>query len=79
VGVPELLADIVESCPSPRIEENGGRPKVLLFDSWYTSHKGVVCVIKVLSGTLKKGQKLYSKAQNHTYEIHEIGVMRLDY
>ncbi|ORY45288.1 GTP-binding protein lepa [Rhizoclosmatium globosum] len=47
----------------------------LLFDIWYDSYVGVVCLIAVHSGTLKKGQRITSHYTKNTYEVTQLGIM----
>ena len=46
----------------------------MIFDSWYDSYRGVVIVVRVLEGTLRKGTKIRLMAQGQDYEIDQLGV-----
>ena len=48
--------------------------KALIFDSWYDPYRGVVIVVRVLDGTLRKGTKIRLMAQGQDYEAEQIGV-----
>jgi len=72
-GVTDVLEAIVERVPPPR-----GRPdaplKALIFDSWYDAYRGVVIVVRVIDGTLRKGEKVRFMATKQDHEVDELGV-----
>ncbi len=73
VGISSVLDAIVERVPPP----NGDREaplKALIFDSWYDPYKGVVALVRVVDGSLKKGQKLRFWATGKVYECSSVGV-----
>ena len=56
IGIENLLEKIIENLPAPKGESS--KPlKALLVDSWYDTYLGVVVLIRVYEGTIKKGQK----------------------
>src|SRR3954447_22841461 len=71
-GVPEILEAIVHRLPPP-----GGNPdaplKALIFDSWYDPYRGVVIVVRVIDGMLKRGMKLRLMAEGQDYESLQVG------
>jgi GTP-binding protein LepA len=71
-GVPELLEAIVQRLPAPR--GNAGAPaRALLADSWYDSYLGVVALVRVVDGALRRGQKIKFLATGAEYAIDKIG------
>ena len=48
--------------------------RALIFDSWYDSYRGAVVMVRVVDGTLRKGQKIRLMATEADYEVTEIGV-----
>ncbi len=71
-GVPDLLEEIVHRLPSPRGDENAPT-RALLVDSWYDSYLGVVILVRVVDGQLKRGQKIRFMATAAEYTIEKIG------
>lgn len=74
VGIHELLATVIEHIPAP--EGDAQEPlKALLFDSWFDSYRGVVCLIAIKNGMIKKGDIITLAHDNITYEVLELGLM----
>ena len=74
-GVETLIQAIVEHLPAPKGEPD--RPlQALIFDSEYNDYRGVVCYIRVMHGTVRKGQKILLMGRKRTYLIGEIGKFR---
>jgi len=74
-GVETLIQAIVEHLPAPTGEPD--RPlQALIFDSEYNDYRGVVCYIRVMHGTVRKGQKILLMGRQRTYQIGEIGKFR---
>ena len=71
-GVPDLLEEIVHRLPPPRGDENAPT-RALLVDSWYDSYLGVVILVRVVDGQLKRGQKIRFMATAAEYTIEKIG------
>ena len=71
-GVPELLEEIVSKLPAPHGDENAPT-RALLVDSWYDSYLGVVILVRVVDGTLNRGQKIKFMATGAEYVVDKIG------
>ena len=71
-GVPELLEEIVTKLPPPHGDENAPT-RALLVDSWYDSYLGVVILVRVVDGTLNRGQKIKFMATGAEYVVDKIG------
>ena len=71
-GVPELLEEIVNKLPAPSGNENAPS-RALLVDSWYDSYLGVVVLVRVVDGILRRGQKIRFVATGAEYTIEKIG------
>lgn len=73
MGVPELLEAIVSQIPPPGGEEEGPL-RALIFDSWFDTYLGVMVQIRVVDGSIRKGQKLRFMQTGAEYEVSELGV-----
>ena len=71
-GVLELLEEIVNKLPAPHGDENAPT-RALLVDSWYDSYLGVVVLVRVVDGTLTRGQKIKFMATGAEYVVDKIG------
>src|SRR5213595_1813578 len=72
LGVPDVLEAIVTRLPPP----NGDRSatlKALLVDSWYDVYLGVVVLIRVVDGTMKKGQRIRMMGTSAAYDVERVG------
>ncbi len=75
VGVPEVLEAIVHRLPAPKGDRNAPL-KALLVDSWYDSYLGVVVLVRIIDGVMKKGQKVKLVSTNAVYQLDRVGVSR---
>ena len=73
VGIDTVLEAIVTRLPAPTGDVNAPL-KALLVDSWYDTYLGVVVLIRVIDGTVKKGQKIRMMNAKATYELDRVGV-----
>lgn len=72
IGVAELLEAIVEHVPPPQGDPQAPL-RALIFDSWYDSYRGAMIMVRVVDGTLKRGQKVKFMAAGRAYEVTEMG------
>ena len=72
-GVPELLDRIVSDVPAPKSDRSQAR--ALIFDSIYDTYRGVVTYVRMMDGSLKKGQRVKMMATGSEHELLEIGVI----
>jgi GTP-binding protein LepA len=75
LGVDQVLEAIVHRLPSPKGDAEAPT-KALLVDSWYDAYLGVVVLVRVIDGTLKKHQRILMMGTDAHYEIDKIGVFR---
>ena len=72
-GVEEILEKIVKILPPPKGIKNE-LLKCLLVDSWYDSYLGVVILVRVIDGYIKKNMKIKMMSNNQEYEVERVGV-----
>ena len=72
-GVREILEAVVAKIPPPTTEDIGTL-RALIFDSWYDSYRGAVCMVRIKDGTVRKGDKVRLMATGAEYEVTELGV-----
>ncbi|MGH6854711.1 MAG: translation elongation factor 4 [Aestuariivirga sp.] len=75
LGVPEVLEAIVNRLPAPK-GERAAPLKALLVDSWYDPYLGVVVLVRIVDGVMKKGQKIKLVSTNAVYQLDQVGVSR---
>ncbi|MDI1434170.1 translation elongation factor 4 [Polyangium sorediatum] len=73
IGIKDILEAVVARVPAPK-GDSSVTPRALIFDSWYDSYRGAVVMVRVVEGTLRKGQKVRFFATGRDYEITEMGV-----
>ena len=73
LGVDDVLEAIVSKMPSPEGDADGNL-QALLVDSWYDSYLGVVALVRVKHGRLKKGQKIRMMSTGIAYTVDRVGV-----
>jgi GTP-binding protein LepA len=77
-GIPALLEAIVERVPGPKREDD--KPlRALIFDSVFNTYRGSVAYVRVMEGTLKKGQAFKFMANKEEYNAEDIGFLRMQY
>ncbi len=77
IGIEDTLKAVVDRIPAPK--GNPEKPfKALLFDSWFDEYRGIICMIEVIDGKIKKGDLIASAFTKKDYEILEIGIMYPD-
>lgn len=77
-GVIELLDAVVERLPSPKGDADAP-PKALIFDSYFDMYRGVVVLVRMFEGTLRKGDRIRLFSTNREYDIEEIGYLGLKF
>ncbi len=75
LNVEKVLEAIVTHLPPPKGDR--AKPlKALLIDSWYDAYLGVVVLVRIIDGTLKKGQKIKLMQTDGTYQVERVGIFR---
>ena len=77
LNVEQIIPSIIKNIPPPVCDET--KPlRALLVDSWHDPYVGVVMLIHIVDGKLKKGMKIVSAHSNKTYDVKEVGIMYPD-
>lgn len=73
MGVDELLEQLVDLIPAPE-GDPGGDLQALIIDSWFDNYLGVVSLVRVKNGEIKKGDKIIMKSQGRAHIADSIGI-----
>ncbi|MBS0305147.1 MAG: elongation factor 4 [Proteobacteria bacterium] len=72
-GIDEILEAVVHRMPAPRGNPEGP-PRAMIIDSWFDNYVGVVMLVRVVDGVLRKGERIRLMATNAVYPLEQIGV-----
>jgi GTP-binding protein LepA len=73
-GVDEVLEAIVHRLPPPT--GNPDAPlQALVFDSWFDAYRGVIVLVRVMQGTMRKGQRIRFMSNSKSFEVESMGVL----
>ncbi|MCH1450035.1 MAG: translation elongation factor 4, partial [Litoricolaceae bacterium] len=73
LGIDELLEQLIVKIPPPTVDRSLPT-QALIIDSWFDNYLGVVSLIRVTQGSLKKGQKIRVKSTGRDWQIDDVGV-----
>jgi GTP-binding protein LepA len=73
LNVPDVLEGIVTRLPPPKGDRDAAL-KALLVDSWYDSYLGVVVLLRIVDGVLRRGQRIRMMGTGAAYEVDRVGV-----
>ena len=74
-GIRETLEAIVHHLPAPKGDRDAPL-KAMLVDSWYDSYLGVIVLVRIIDGVLKKGDRVRFMSNNTVHSVDRIGVFR---
>jgi GTP-binding protein LepA len=75
LGIPDVLEAIVHRLPAPR-GDRAAPLKAMLVDSWYDSYLGVVVMIRVMDGVIRKGDRIKMMQTGAVYGIDRLAVLK---
>ncbi|SLN39339.1 Elongation factor 4 [Roseovarius litorisediminis] len=75
VGIHETLEAIVQHLPPPTGTRDAPL-KAMLVDSWYDAYLGVIVLVRIMDGVLKKGDRIRMMSNNSTHHVDRIGVFK---
>ena len=73
-GVAEILEAIVHRLPPPTGDPDAPL-QALIFDSWFDAYRGVIVLVRVMQGTMRKGQRIRLMSNGKVHEIESMGVL----
>ena len=73
LGIDELLEQVIEKIPPPDVDRSAPT-QALIIDSWFDNFLGVVSLVRVTQGSLKKGQKIRVKSTGRDWQVGDLGV-----
>ncbi len=74
LGIEDVLEAIVAKLPAPKEGDRNAPLKAMLVDSWYDSYLGVIVLVRVIDGVLKKGQTIRMMGTGARYPVERTGV-----
>ncbi|KAJ1797973.1 Translation factor guf1 mitochondrial [Coemansia sp. RSA 2399] len=74
LGIDKVLPSVIERIPRP-VGSIDAPFKALLFDTWYDKYVGVVCLMAVKDGAVRRGDRIVSTHSGARYEVMEVGIM----
>ena len=75
LGIPDVLEAIVTRLPAPKGDRDAPL-KAMLVDSWYDSYLGVVVMIRVIDGVIRKGDRIRMMQTNAVYGVDKLAVLK---
>jgi GTP-binding protein LepA len=75
IGIPDVLEAIVKRLPPPKGDLKAPL-KAMLVDSWYDAYLGVVVLVRVIDGEIKKGQRVLMMGTGGAYTLEQVGIFR---
>ena len=75
LGIPEVLEAIVTRLPAPKGDRDAPL-KAMLVDSWYDAYLGVVVMVRIMDGVMKKGDRVRMMQTNAVYGIDKLSVLK---
>ena len=76
VGIPDVLEAIVKRLPPPHEGDRDKPLKAMLVDSKYDQYLGVICIVRIIDGVLRKGDRIRMMKTGGTYDVDDVGVYR---
>ena len=73
LGVSEILSALVKEIPPPKGDLNAPL-QALIIDSWFDNYLGIVSLVRVKNGVLKKGEKMFVKSTSEAYVVDDVGI-----
>ena len=75
INIQAVLDDIVDHVPAPQVDPNAPL-QALVFDSQYDSYRGVIVLMRIVAGTLRRGMEVTLMSTGASYKVLEVGHLR---
>ncbi|ABM93609.1 translation elongation factor 4 [Methylibium petroleiphilum] len=72
-GIDEILEAVITRMPAPRGQPDGP-PRAMIIDSWFDNYVGVVMLVRMVDGVLRKGDRIRMMATDTVYPLEQLGV-----
>ncbi|MCL2145303.1 MAG: translation elongation factor 4 [Endomicrobia bacterium] len=76
IGIGEIIDSVISNIPPAKVILDEPL-SAIIFDSFYDSYRGVIVIIRVFDGTIRKGMKIHFMASDVEYDVLEVGYMRI--
>ncbi len=73
MGIDDILEAVIHRMPPPKGDADGA-PRAMIVDSWFDNYVGVVMLVRVVDGALRKGDRIRMMATNAVYPLEQLGV-----
>ena len=73
LGIEDVLERLVATIPPPEGDRDGDL-QALIIDSWFDNYLGIVSLVRVVNGELRKGDKMLVKSTRESYQVDDIGI-----
>jgi GTP-binding protein LepA len=74
LGIPDVLEAIVKRLPPPTGDPDAPL-QALIFDSWFDAYRGVIVLVRVMQGVMRKGQRIRLMSNGKSFEVESMGVL----
>ena len=73
LGIEDVLERLIETVPAPEGDRDGDL-QALIIDSWFDNYLGIVSLVRVVNGELRKGDKMLVKSTKEVHQIDDVGI-----
>lgn len=70
----DIFPSIINKLSPPKIGNKNSHFRARILDSWYDTYQGVICLIQIIDGTLRKGDRIKDYSTKNEYEINDLGL-----
>ncbi len=74
VGIEDVLETIVKNIPAPKGEYDAPPLQALIVDSWFDNYQGVVSLVRLINGEIKKGDKMLVMSTGQVHQVDKVGI-----